>query len=62
MNSDYAVEDTRDGICSTCDDSAVCRFPVDRDRPVFYCEEYRCEPRPPMGKVAGGHYPGPDRQ
>lgn len=45
MNSDYTLgdENRERGICFTCDDSAKCCFHMEREAPVFFCEEYRCE-------------------
>ncbi|PKN29945.1 MAG: hypothetical protein CVU64_05810 [Deltaproteobacteria bacterium HGW-Deltaproteobacteria-21] len=45
MNHDYRLGDEhmREGICSACDDSLICRLRTRADLPVFFCEEYRCE-------------------
>lgn len=42
MRSDYRLDEElmRKGICSTCDDSLICRLPARAGLPVFFCEEY----------------------
>lgn len=52
MNSDYSPgeENMVKGICSNCDDSVICRFHMEGETPVFFCEEYCCEANP-QGKI-----------